>query len=84
MHLFTSPAIAKIASKRESYNVVITHGNGPQVGYLALQQGETEAFHLDVLNAETQGMIGMQLDNHLESELPGREVTTLLTQVLVR
>jgi carbamate kinase len=29
-------------------------------------------------------MIGMQLDNHLESELPGREVTTLLTQVLVR
>jgi len=51
--------------------------------FLANQQGETESFHLDVLNAETQGMIGMQLDNHLESELPGREVTTLLTQVLV-
>jgi carbamate kinase len=38
---------------------------------------------LDILNAETQGMIGMQLDNHLESELPGRDVTTLLTQVQV-
>jgi len=76
-------AIAKIAEQRENYNVVLTHGNGPQVGFLANQQGETTSFNLDVLNAETQGMIGMQIDNHLESLLPGRDVTTLLTQVEV-
>lgn len=44
-------------------------GNGPQVGFLAHKQ---EAFELNVLTAETQGMIGAQLDEYLQNELPGR------------
>lgn len=74
-------AIAAIATDRETWNVVVTHGNGPQVGFLALQQADS--FSLDVLNAETQGMIGSQLDEALSNELPGRNVTTLITQVEV-
>jgi carbamate kinase len=72
-------AIANVIKKGD-WNVVVTHGNGPQVGFLALKQ---ESFGLDVLTAETQGMIGWQLDEALESELPGRAVTNLMTQVEV-
>ena len=74
-------SIASIAIDREHWNVIVTHGNGPQVGFLALQQADS--FSLDVLNAETQGMIGAQLDESLSNELPGRNVTTLITQVEV-
>jgi carbamate kinase len=68
------------------HDLVITHGNGPQVGLLAL---EGEAFHdvkpypLDVLVAETQGMIGYLLAQALQNELHGRDVVTVGTQVLV-
>lgn len=72
-------AIADVA-RDQDWNVIVTHGNGPQVGFLALQQS---AFNLDVLTAETQGMIGSQLDEYLENELPGRQVTAILTQVEV-
>ncbi|MDP2437054.1 MAG: hypothetical protein Q8P67_15005, partial [archaeon] len=74
-------SIASIASDSEHWNVIVTHGNGPQVGFLALQQADQ--FSLDVLNAETQGMIGSQLDESLSNQLPGRNVTTLITQVEV-
>lgn len=74
-------AIAAIASDKEHWNIIVTHGNGPQVGFLALQQ--SESFSLDVLNAETQGMIGAQLDEALSNAIPGRNVTTLITQVEV-
>src|SRR3989338_5884243 len=74
-------SIASIASDSEHWNVIVTHGNGPQVGFLALQQADQ--FSLDVLNAETQGMIGSQLDESLANQLPGRNVTTLITQVEV-
>jgi carbamate kinase len=76
-------AIAEIASE---HDVVVTHGNGPQVGLLALQ---SDAYHdvgpypLDVLGAESEGMIGYLLDQELVNGLPGREVATLLTQVIV-
>jgi len=71
-------ALAAIASQ---HDLVVTHGNGPQVGLLALQSGGT--MPLDVLDAETEGMIGYWIDQELGNRLPGREVATLLTQVLV-
>lgn len=63
------------------HDVVITHGNGPQVGYLALQGG---SFPLDVLGAETDGMIGYVLQQELDNaHLPDRKYATLLTQIEV-
>ena len=76
-------AIATIAEHDE---VVVTHGNGPQVGLLALQAAaytDVAPYPLDILGAETEGMIGYMLDQHLLAELPGRQVATLLTQVVV-
>lgn len=68
------------------HELVITHGNGPQVGLLA-QQGLTTSgtqWPLDVLDAETEGMIGYLIERELQTRLPaGRLVATLLTQVLV-
>jgi carbamate kinase len=61
-------SIAEVA-RENKWNIILTHGNGPQVGFLALQQ---EAFGLDVLTAETQGMIGCQLDEGLSNELPDK------------
>ena len=67
------------------HRLVVTHGNGPQVGLLALQAAATpEApFPLDVLDAESAGMIGYVLQQELDNALPGSLVTTLLTQVRV-
>ncbi len=65
---------------------VVTHGNGPQVGLLALQAAAydgAEPYPLDVLCAETEGMIGYLLEQEPRNVLPGREVATLLTQVVV-
>ncbi len=76
-------AIAAIARE---HKVVVTHGNGPQVGLLALQAaslGKPATFPLDVLGAESEGMIGYVIEQELGSRLPGREVATLLTQVVV-
>jgi carbamate kinase len=67
--------------------VVITHGNGPQIGLLALQQVATTAadpFPLDVLGAETEGMIGYLIEQELDNALPADKlVASLLTRVLV-
>ncbi len=69
------------------HRVVIAHGNGPQVGLLALQGAAykpDEAYPLDVLGAETEGMIGYLIEQELENALPkGARVVTLLTQVEV-
>ena len=76
-------ALAEIAREHE---LIITHGNGPQVGLLALQGDAYRGAHpypLDVLGAETEGMIGYMLEQGLINELPGRRVATLLTQVVV-
>lgn len=72
-------ALARIA---RHHDLVVTHGNGPQVGQLAL--ASHGAIPLDVLNAETEGMIGYWIDQELGNLLPGRDVATLLTQVEVR
>jgi carbamate kinase len=77
-------AIAEIANE---HDVVVTHGNGPQVGLLALQGEAYSAvapYPLDVLGAESEGMIGYLLDQELVNRLAGRrQVATLLTQVIV-
>lgn len=69
------------------HRVVICHGNGPQVGLLALQSAAhkpDEAYPLDVLGAETEGMIGYLIEQELENVLlTGGQVATLLTQVEV-
>lgn len=77
-----SLAIAEIA---QVHDLVITHGNGPQIGYLALQEmgsGKAQS-QLDVLGAETEGMIGYLIDQELSRTLPDREIVTLVTQTLV-
>jgi len=80
----------KIALKRlfpiiKKNKIVITHGNGPQAGYLLLQQ-EKAGMHmpLDVLDAETEGQIGYLIQQNLQNLFGGkRGVVTVLTQVLV-
>ena len=79
-------AVAAIAELAGEHQVVVTHGNGPQVGLLALQSEayrDVAAYPLDVLDAESEGMIGYLLDQELVNACPGLDVATLLTQVLV-
>jgi carbamate kinase len=65
----------------------VTHGNGPQVGMLALQSAADPALRIpypfDVLGAQTQGMIGYWLLQALQNALPGRQVAAILNQTLV-
>ncbi|KPN62703.1 carbamate kinase [Aliiroseovarius crassostreae] len=80
-----SVALADIV--RAGHRLVVTHGNGPQVGLLALQGAAykpDEAFPLDVLGAESVGMIGYMIEQELENALGHvQPVATLLTQVVV-
>jgi carbamate kinase len=81
-----SVAAASIAGVAAERDVVVTHGNGPQVGLLALQSEaypQGGPYPLDVLGAESEGMIGYMLEQELGNELAGRPVATLLTQVIV-
>jgi carbamate kinase len=76
-------AVAAIATDHE---IAVTHGNGPQVGLLALQAEayrDVPSFPLDVLGAESEGMIGYLIEQELRCRLPGRDVVTLLTQTEV-
>ena len=77
-------ALAPIA---RDHDLVISHGNGPQVGLLALQGAayrSDEAYPLDILDAETEGMIGYLIEQELANVLPaGRRFATLLTQIEV-
>jgi carbamate kinase len=79
-------AAKTIARLTSSWRVVLVHGNGPQVGLLALQNSAYEKvspYPLDILGAESQGMIGYMLQQSLKNHLPDREVSVLLTQVEV-
>lgn len=77
-------ALAPIALEHE---LVITHGNGPQVGLLALQGAALhpdEVFPLDVLGAQTEGLIGYLIEQELGNLLPfDKPLATLLTMVEV-
>lgn len=80
-------AAEAIAPVTREHQVVITHGNGPQVGLLALQGAAykpDEAYPLDVLGAETEGMIGYMLEQELGNILPVEvPFATMLTMVEV-
>jgi carbamate kinase len=77
-------ALAPIAAEHE---LVISHGNGPQVGLLALQGAAydaVETYPLDVLGAQTEGMIGYLIEQELGNLLPfEKPLATLLTMVEV-
>jgi carbamate kinase len=76
-------AIAPMARKHQ---LVITHGNGPQIGLLALQAAAYKgvaSYPLDVLSAESEGMVGYLIEQALANELAGAEIATLLTRVEV-
>jgi carbamate kinase len=77
-------ALAPIALQ---HKLVIAHGNGPQVGLLALQGAAfdtVESYPLDVLGAQTEGMIGYMIEQELGNRLPfERALATLLTMVEV-
>jgi carbamate kinase len=79
-----APALAAVARK---HALVLSHGNGPQVGLLALQSAaydEANPFPLDVLGAQTEGMIGYVLEQELGNLLPFEvPFATILTMIEV-
>jgi carbamate kinase len=80
-------AARALASVAHKHQLVLSHGNGPQVGLLALQAAafaEVEAYPLDVLGAQTEGMIGYVLEQELGNLLPVEvPFATILTMVEV-
>jgi carbamate kinase len=77
-------SLAPVALEHE---LVISHGNGPQVGLLALQGSaykDVEVYPLDVLDAQTEGLIGYILEQELGNALPlEKHIATLLTMIEV-
>ncbi len=80
-------AVTALAPLAAEHELVITHGNGPQVGVLALQSASdphlTTPYPFDVLGAQTQGMIGYWLLQAMQNSLPGRQVAAIINQTLV-
>ncbi|AIW20230.1 carbamate kinase [Vibrio coralliilyticus] len=79
-------AVKTISEIAQEYNVVLVHGNGPQVGLLALQGLEYKKvapYPLDVLGSETQGMIGYMLMQEFKNQMPNINATCMLTQMTV-
>ena len=84
--------MAQVARLSKKYRIIITHGNGPQVGRLLLQQeccSEVPRLPLEILVAQTQGQIGYMIESTLDNELTEMEgehqnlIVTVLTYVLV-
>ena len=80
-------AVRALAPLAAGNDMVITHGNGPQVGMLALESAQdpsiSQPYPFDVLGAQTQGMIGYWLVQALQNALPGRQVVCLVSRALV-
>ncbi|MEJ8810230.1 carbamate kinase [Variovorax ureilyticus] len=80
-------AARALAPVARQHDMVVGHGNGPQVGLLALQgaaYADVETYPLDVLDAETEGMIGYMIEQELGNVLPfERPFATLLTMIEV-
>ncbi|MFE9442105.1 carbamate kinase [Streptomyces sp. NPDC006602] len=78
-------AVAALALEHE---IVITHGNEPQIGLLAMESAAdpilTAPYPLDLLGAQTEGLIGSLLVRALHDTLPGRKIAALVTHTLVR
>jgi carbamate kinase len=80
-------AVQALAPLTIEHDLVITHGNGPQVGMLALESAHDPAiahpYPFDVLGAQTQGMIGYWLLQALQNAVPDRHVACLVSRTLV-
>jgi len=80
-------ACAALAPIAQEHQLVISHGNGPQVGLLALQAAaydDTSAYPFDVLGAQTEGMIGYMIEQELGNRLPfDKSLATILTMTEV-
>jgi carbamate kinase len=79
-----APALAAVA---KDHQLVLSHGNGPQVGLLALQAAaytDVDPYPLDILGAQTEGMIGYVLEQELGNAMPPESpLATMLTMVQV-
>lgn len=76
----------ELAALAQGNPLVITHGNGPQVGWLALQSealAGSAPVPLDVLDAQTEGLLGYLIVEALQRRLPGRQIVALLTRIEV-
>jgi len=80
-------AVEALAPLARQHELVVTHGNGPQIGVLAVESASdprlSQPYPLDVLGAQTQGMIGYWLLQAFQNALPGRQVASMLDQTLV-
>ena len=80
-------AAQALADVAREHTIVITHGNGPQVGLLALQSAaytEVEPYPLDALGAQTEGMIGYLIEQELGNLMPYEQhIATVLTMIEV-
>jgi len=79
-------AVAALAPLAKDNQLLITHGNGPQIGLLAMQSAAyagATPYPMDVLGAETEGMIGYLIARELHNQIPERNIATLLTQTIV-
>ncbi len=80
-------AAAALADLARDHQIIVAHGNGPQVGLMALQAASlapVNPWPLDILGAETEGMIGYLIEQELMNALPaGIDCATLLTRVEV-
>ena len=76
-----------LAPLARAQDLIVTHGNGPQVGMLALESASdpalTRPYSLDVLGAQTQGMIGYWLARALRGTAPGKPTGCLIGQTRV-
>lgn len=80
-------AALALADLARDHRIVVAHGNGPQVGLLALQAAaytDVAPYPLDILGAESVGMIGYLVEQEMANALPqGARLATLLTQIKV-
>ncbi len=80
-------AVSALAPLLSQHDVIITHGNGPQVGVLAAESAQDPAlghpYPFDVLGAQTQGMIGYWLMQALSRAQPGRAAASLICRTVV-
>ena len=81
-------AVTALAPLLDTHDVILTHGNGPQVGVLAVESAQDPAlsrpYPFEVLGAQTQGMIGYWLVQALSRVLPGKPAACLLCRTVVR
>lgn len=77
-----------LAALARDHDIVVTHGNGPQIGLLATESESDPAlgapYPMHLLGAQTQGMIGSLLARALHNAMPRRRIATLVTHTLVR